>query len=96
MNRPIPAPGQFAGHHTHESSLSKAIRLATEKAGISKRVTAHTLRHSFATHLLLGGADLRSIQEALGHSSIKTTEVYTHVVDSMRGKLGNPLDDLTS
>jgi len=80
-------------HHLMESSVSRWIKAAVKKAGISKRVTAHTF-HSYATHLLQKGVDLRTIQEALGHSSIKTTEVYTHVLHAMAGKAGSPLDDL--
>ena len=91
-----PQNGIVRRHHIHESRLSRALRAASEQAGTVKRVTAHTLRHSYATHLLLNGADLRSIQEALGHASIKTTEVYTHVVHAMRGDLGSPLDMLPS
>ena len=81
-------------HHVHESGFNTGLRKALKQCGLAKKVSAHTLRHSYATHLLLSGADLRSIQEALGHSSIKTTEIYTHVVHAMRGDLGNPLDDL--
>lgn len=70
------------------------VENATTEAGIEKRVTAHVLRHSHATHLLQSGVDLRSIQDALGHSRLKTTEIYTHVVQAMAGRAGSPLDDL--
>ena len=81
-------------HHLLEGAVSKWLKIAVKKAAIPKKVTAHTLRHSYATHLLQKGVDLRTIQEALGHSSVKTTEIYTHVVHAMAGKAGSPLDDL--
>jgi integrase/recombinase XerC len=67
----------------HETSLQKAMKMAVSRAGIARRVTVHTLRHSFATHLLARGGDLRSIQELLGHSSLSSTQVYT-AVDASR------------
>jgi len=73
--------------------MAKILKNATQKAGIRKNVTPHTLRHSFATHLLEQGTDLRYIQELLGHNSSKTTEIYTHVLKKAIGNIKNPADD---
>jgi len=80
-------------HHIHEKTLGRNIKQAAMKAGVHKRVTSHIFRHSYATHLLQNGIDLRSIQELLGHKSVETTMVYTHVVAEMnKGKVVSPLD----
>lgn len=78
--------------HLSERSIQKVFSLAVEKAMIKKKVTVHSLRHSFATHLLESGTDLRFIQELLGHSSSKTTEIYTHVSKKTIANIVNPLD----
>ncbi|GAA5484665.1 tyrosine recombinase XerD [Haloferula sargassicola] len=89
-----PRDGDLKRHHLLEGAVSQWLSKAVKRAGIAKKVSAHTLRHSFATHLLQKGTNLRAIQEALGHSSVKTTEIYTHVVHAMEGRAASPLDDL--
>ncbi len=84
--------GQGGGKYSVES-VAKALKSAVKRVGIKKRVTPHVLRHSFATHLLEQGIDLRYIQAMLGHASSKTTEIYTHVSNNHLGNINNPLDD---
>ena len=80
-------------HHVHPQTLGRNIKVAAQKANLNKRVTSHIFRHSYATHLLQAGIDLRSIQELLGHKSVETTMIYTHVVSEMnKAKLISPLD----
>jgi len=79
-------------HHVHPSNLQKNIKIAAARAKIHKRVTVHALRHSFATHLLENGQDIRTIQDLLGHSSLQTTMIYTHVVSKNRLGIISPLN----
>ena len=81
-------------HHVDESGINKAIKIAAEKAGIDKQVSSHTLRHSFATHLLESGADIRTVQEQLGHQDVKITEIYTHVLNRGARGVRSPFSDL--
>ena len=81
-------------HHVLESGLQKAVKIAVERAGLTKRVSCHTFRHSFATHLLENGINIRVVQELMGHADVKTTEIYTHVMEKDISKALSPLDSL--
>lgn len=88
-----PKTGIERRHHFYPTNVSKAIASATKKSGILKKVTAHTFRHSYATHLLQSGLDIRTIQELLGHKNVSTTMIYTHIVKSLNeARVMSPLD----
>ncbi|MCF6248738.1 MAG: integron integrase [Desulfobacula sp.] len=89
-----PRSGAVRRHHVLESGLQKAVKRAAHRAGIDKRVTCHTLRHSFATTMLENGINIRMLQELMGHADVKTTERYTHVMDKDISRLISPLEDL--
>lgn len=89
-----PRSGIMRRHHIHQSAVQKAIKKAATESGLTKRITSHTMSHSFATHVLESGADIRTVQELLGHADVSTTMIYTHVIQ--RGGNGSlsPLDAL--
>ena len=89
-----PASGKTRRHHVSEKSLQKSMRQAAVASGITKHATMHTLRHSFATHLLMQGVNIREVQEQLGHKNVETTMIYTHVVRTMSARPKSPLDML--
>jgi integron integrase len=89
----VPASGEYRRYHVHETNLQKALRRAVRSSGVKKRVTCHTFRHSFASHLLRANYDIRTIQQLLGHADVKTTMIYTHTVRSRTLKeIESPLD----
>ena len=91
-----PITGNTGRHHIHIRSVQRAFRSAVNTSGVTKRVSFHTLRHSFATHLLESGYDIRTVQELLGHSSVETTMIYTHVLNKGGKGVVSPADQLQS
>ena len=89
-----PRSGEVHRHHVMESGLQKAVKVAVRRAAITKRASCHTLRHSFATHLLENGCNIRMVQELMGHADVKTTEIYTHVMQKDLKQIQSPLDNL--
>lgn len=89
-----PRKGAVRRHHVLESGLQKAVRVAVRRANINKPVSCQTFRHSFATHLLENNVNIRIVQQLMGHVDVKTTEIYTHVMDKDFSKINSPLDNL--
>ncbi len=92
LRSPDPRGGTMRRHHLDESGLQRAVKVAVRSSGIRKPATCHTLRHSFATHLLEAGYDIRTIQELLGHKDVATTQIYTHVLNRGGAGVLSPLD----
>jgi integron integrase len=86
--------GEQRRHHLHPSSMQRAVKIAVRKTGIAKRASCHTFRHSFATHLLEAGYDIRTVQELLGHSNLNTTMIYTHVIKRGGHAVRSPFDSI--
>jgi integron integrase len=89
-----PRSGSLRQHFRHESFLQKEVKKALAKAGITKNASCHTFRHSFATHLLEDGYDIRTVQELLGHKDVRSTMIYTHVLNRNKFNVQSPLDDM--
>jgi site-specific recombinase XerD len=88
----VEATREVRRYHVHETDIQRAIKAVARKAGIQKRVSPHTLRHTFATHLLQANDDIRQMQQMLGHSDVRTTMIYTHTIKSDLKPLQSPLD----
>jgi site-specific recombinase XerD len=86
------ATGRRRRHHLHESVMQRAVREAVLETGLAKKATCHTFRHSFATHLLEDGYDIRTVQEVLGHRDVSTTMIYTHVLNRGPAAVRSPAD----
>jgi site-specific recombinase XerC len=91
-----PRTGIERRHHLHEKRLQRDLKRAVASVGMARMVSVHTLRHSFATHLLQAGTDIRTVQELLGHSDVSTTMIYTHVLKIAAGTTSSPLDALAA